>query len=371
MLHELDIIDFETGVDIMDIGHDDLLDLDVVEAAVTKSESRGGGLFGGLYPHPQQPGSQHEAHHEFHRDVLDNVPFQLMDTEAKGDHGVFDEFRIDLPDVLETKPKRQYKKRGPKSPRTPKAGKTTKLGRKRKSEELNVSSPKPKKMLKSFMSDSNIAVMPKRSLKKSQSDMGALAAPSKLGKKLMSPKSFGSDDSKGARQTSTFRGVSCCGKDRKWQARIRDANRVRYLGRYHTEVEAALEYDKVAREIKGGKAPTNFLPLSHEVTEAVKQSFAEHGYIIEKYQHLVVRSKAKSPPSSPRVAAAATVKSAKLFVPGGDFPDSPMAKIHSVNAAPCLNMSKMQAKPVSLMTQQTSSKLHPVVTKKGRALQLE
>mmetsp|Transcript_48164 Transcript_48164/g.105034 ORF Transcript_48164/g.105034 Transcript_48164/m.105034 type:complete len:369 (+) Transcript_48164:206-1312(+) len=368
MLHELDIIDFETGVDIMDIGQDDLLDLDVVEAAANKSEPRG--VFSGLYPHSQQT-SQHEAHHDFHRDVLGNVPFQLMDSEAKGDHGVFDEFRIDLPDVLETKPKRQYKKRGPKSPRTPKAGKTTKLGRKRKSEELHVSSPKPKKMLKSFMSDSNIAVMPKRSLKKSQSDMGALAvAPSKSGsKRLMGLKSFGSDDSKGARQTSTFRGVSCCGKDRKWQARIRDANRVRYLGRYHTEVEAALEYDKVAREIKGSKAPTNFLPLSHEVTEAVKQSFAEHGYIIEKYQHLVVRNKAKSPPTSPRVAAVAAEK--KSVVPGGDFPESPMAKIHSVNAAPCLNLSKLQAKPVSLMTQQASSKLHPVVTKKGRALQLE
>jgi len=33
------------------------------------------------------------------------------------------------------------------------------------------------------------------------------------------------------RQTSLFRGVSCCGKDRKFQARIRDGNQVHYLGR--------------------------------------------------------------------------------------------------------------------------------------------
>ena len=36
---------------------------------------------------------------------------------------------------------------------------------------------------------------------------------------------------KSARPPSMFRGVSCCGNDRKWQARIRDGAQVHYLGR--------------------------------------------------------------------------------------------------------------------------------------------
>jgi len=58
--------------------------------------------------------------------------------------------------------------------------------------------------------------------------------------------------------SSIFRGVSCCGKDRKWQARIRDGSKVHYLGRYNSEIEAALVYDKSAREFKGLGATQNF-----------------------------------------------------------------------------------------------------------------
>jgi hypothetical protein len=378
MLDELDIIDFDTGVDIMELGHpDDLLDLDVVEGVVGRGSDHDhrsaiANVFGG-YQQIQQ--------HDVYKEALDNVPFQLMDPETKRRNS-FDaalEFRIDLPEVLEGKTKRQYKKRGPKSPRTPKGTKAepkAKLGRKRKSDELQLVSPKTsKKLLKSYMSDSTIAVTPKRSLKKSQSDMGILtSAPTKsnplASKKPMSPKSLGYDDSKGGRQTSTFRGVSCCGKDRKWQARIRDANRVRYLGRYHTEVEAALEYDKVAREIKGGKAPTNFVDMPPEVVEAVKQSFAEHGYIIEKFQHLVVRSKAKSPPSSPKGAEKDSLR--PFSGDDSDFPESPLAKVHSVNA-PSLNLTKLPAKPLSNLSQASiSSKFTPIMpTSKGRALNLD
>ena len=37
-----------------------------------------------------------------------------------------------------------------------------------------------------------------------------------------------------------------CGRDRKWQARIRTAGRLIYLGRYPTEPEAARAYDDAA-----------------------------------------------------------------------------------------------------------------------------
>lgn len=60
--------------------------------------------------------------------------------------------------------------------------------------------------------------------------------------------------------TSFFRGVSCCGKDRKWQARIRDSNKVKYLGRYASQIDAAFAYDAAARARKGDRAPTNFVP---------------------------------------------------------------------------------------------------------------
>ncbi len=109
----------------------------------------------------------------------------------------------------------------------------------------------------------------------------------------------------GSKQTSTFRGVSCCGKDRKWQARIRDANRVRYLGRYCTEVEAAFVYDHAARELKGDRAPTNFIRLDAAQREDLKAAFINNGCVVpESHMHFVVRPKA-SKASSPKAARAA------------------------------------------------------------------
>jgi hypothetical protein len=109
----------------------------------------------------------------------------------------------------------------------------------------------------------------------------------------------------GSKQTSAFRGVSCCGKDRKWQARIRDANRVRYLGRYSTEVEAAFVYDHAARELKGDRAPTNFIRLDAAQREDLKAAFINNGCVVpESHMPFVVRPKA-SKASSPKAARAA------------------------------------------------------------------
>jgi hypothetical protein len=110
------------------------------------------------------------------------------------------------------------------------------------------------------------------------------------------------------KQTSYFRGVSCCGKDRKWQARIRDANRVRYLGRYATEVDAALVYDKAARECKGATAPTNFTLLDHETVDRLKKAFVQCGEVPVHMHDLLAKS------MRPRVENAMKRKAAAALV---------------------------------------------------------
>jgi len=62
--------------------------------------------------------------------------------------------------------------------------------------------------------------------------------------------------------TSSFRGVSCCGKDRKFQARIRDGCKVHYLGRFDNEFDAAIKYDEAARQHKGDLAMPNFVEMT-------------------------------------------------------------------------------------------------------------
>lgn len=59
--------------------------------------------------------------------------------------------------------------------------------------------------------------------------------------------------------TSPYRGVSRCTKDGRWQARIRIAKEVVYLGRYPTEEQAARRYDEAARLHHGVAAMLNFV----------------------------------------------------------------------------------------------------------------
>jgi len=64
--------------------------------------------------------------------------------------------------------------------------------------------------------------------------------------------------------SSQYRGVSKCTKDGRWQVRIRVGNKVKYLGRFKDEKEAAICYDKAARDLHGEKALPNF-PSSSEI----------------------------------------------------------------------------------------------------------
>lgn len=59
-------------------------------------------------------------------------------------------------------------------------------------------------------------------------------------------------------KSSMYRGVSRCAKDGRWQARIRHGSKVKYLGRFKTEYEAALCYDNAAKLFHGVRATTNF-----------------------------------------------------------------------------------------------------------------
>jgi hypothetical protein len=43
-----------------------------------------------------------------------------------------------------------------------------------------------------------------------------------------------------------YTGVSKCAKDGRWQSRIRVGKKVKYLGRFRTEMDAAKKYDEVS-----------------------------------------------------------------------------------------------------------------------------
>lgn len=60
--------------------------------------------------------------------------------------------------------------------------------------------------------------------------------------------------------TSSFKGVSRHTASGKWQAHIAAAGRRRYLGLFHSEVEAAHAYDAAAREMHGVCSRQNFAP---------------------------------------------------------------------------------------------------------------
>lgn len=72
--------------------------------------------------------------------------------------------------------------------------------------------------------------------------------------------------------SSPYRGVSRCGKDNKFQARIRVQGKVKYLGRFKSEIEAAKCYDKHAVQYLGVNAQTNF-PLPIPTATPMPSSF--------------------------------------------------------------------------------------------------
>ena len=67
-----------------------------------------------------------------------------------------------------------------------------------------------------------------------------------------------------ANKSSRFRGVSQCRKDGRFQARIRVGAKVKYLGRFKTETEAALCYDTAAAQLHGDHAHLNFPQTASE-----------------------------------------------------------------------------------------------------------
>lgn len=59
--------------------------------------------------------------------------------------------------------------------------------------------------------------------------------------------------------SSRFKGVSWLKQNRKWEAYIQENGRKRYLGLFTVEHEAALAYDRAAKEFFGEFARPNFL----------------------------------------------------------------------------------------------------------------
>jgi hypothetical protein len=71
-------------------------------------------------------------------------------------------------------------------------------------------------------------------------------------------RSLNNANSRGRAGTSRFKGVSWCRRDNRWQAGIQQNGQRKALGRFDTEVDAALAYDEAARSLFGEFARLNF-----------------------------------------------------------------------------------------------------------------
>jgi len=103
-------------------------------------------------------------------------------------------------------------------------------------------------------------------------------------------------------KSSSYRGVSRCAKDGRWQARIRIGRTVKYLGRFKTEAAAAACYDKAAKEYHGLRAVLNFgdMTRNQSVSIGYKENQAKRARLVEKLN--TNKNKSKSVKISAKVS---------------------------------------------------------------------
>lgn len=115
----------------------------------------------------------------------------------------------------------------------------------------------PTSRLANSVTNTSIGSATDSSLDETDVDMDMPKPIKKKRTKLVDPNKPISERSR--KSSSTFRGVSLCTKDSRWQARIRIKKEVVYLGRFETEEAAARRYDEAARLHHGDKALINFI----------------------------------------------------------------------------------------------------------------
>lgn len=81
-------------------------------------------------------------------------------------------------------------------------------------------------------------------------------------KKILSEKMKGNENSRGFKKegsSSKYIGVSWDGSRKKWQSRINFGGKTVHIGRFETEIEAAIAYNKVAVSLLGEDAKINII----------------------------------------------------------------------------------------------------------------
>jgi len=100
-------------------------------------------------------------------------------------------------------------------------------------------------------------------------------------RKLLNNNSNVSSSRRSGVKSSDFRGVSKCAKDGRWQSRIRVGKKVKYLGRFKTEEDAAARYDEAALALHGRRATLNFELPENDLEKALAnlhEKRAEFGF---------------------------------------------------------------------------------------------